>query len=71
MFAPNLPELVPHHFPLHERVAFESLTLAERHHLGKLGAEYFPGCDVHELAIYRSPAGITFFAPLQVVRGFN
>ncbi len=69
MFAPNLPELIPQDFPGYVRVTFESLTLSERHHLERLGVEHLPQYPLDDLAIYRCPKGITFFGPLEVVKG--
>ncbi|MDC7715149.1 hypothetical protein PQU96_13610 [Vogesella sp. LYT5W] len=69
MFTPNLPELIPQDFKGYQRVAFDDLTLSERHHLQRLGAEHLPQYSLDELAIYRCPEGITFFGPLEFVRG--
>ena len=69
MFAPNLPELIPSQFPGYKRVAFDDLTLSEKHHLRKLGAEHMPEYTVDQLSIYRCPEGITFLSPLTAEKG--
>lgn len=69
MFAPNLPELVPHGFPGYKRVSFDELTPSEKSHLRRLGAEHMPQYTVYELSIYRCPEGITFLSPLHIEKG--
>lgn len=64
--APNLPELMPKRFPGYIRVGFDDLSLSEKAHLCRLGAEAFPEFTVDQLSIYRCPEGITFLTPLDL-----
>lgn len=64
--APNLPELMPHNprFWDWNRVQFADLSASEKVELDRLGAAGF-GYEPEQLAIYRTPKGLTFLTPLE------
>lgn len=65
--APNLPEIMPHNprFWDWHRVAFHDLTSAEKVELERLGAGFFEEYQPEQLAIYRTPKGLTFLTPIE------
>ncbi|WP_199154322.1 hypothetical protein [Chromobacterium sp. ASV23] len=68
-FAPNLPELMPHNPRFWEwnRVQFNELSASEKVELDKLGAQFFNEYTPEQLAIYRTPKGLTFLTPMEFV----
>lgn len=65
--APNMPELMPQN-PQYwgwNRVQFTELSTSEKAELQRLGAGYFSHFEPEELAIYRTPKGLTFLTPLE------
>ncbi|WP_199101650.1 hypothetical protein [Aquitalea sp. ASV11] len=65
---PNLPEIMPHSpmFWDWHRVQFMDLTASEKVELERLGADFFEYAP-EQLAIYRTPKGLTFLTPIELI----